>query len=29
MKFDEFTMMFPDENSCIKYFRELKEKGAL
>jgi hypothetical protein len=25
MKFNEFTKLFPDEESCIKYFRELKE----
>jgi DNA-directed RNA polymerase subunit RPC12/RpoP len=29
MKFDEFTKLFPDEDSCIKYFRELKESRGI
>jgi transposase-like protein len=29
MNFIEFTKLYPDEDSCIKHFRELKEKQGL
>jgi len=29
MKFNEFTKLFPDEASCIKHFRELKESRGI